>query len=193
MNKIVYQINNNNGKEYWGPRLWYLIHMISYSYPLTTNNKIRLDYYNYFLLTAEIIPCIYCKNHFLDSIKNKKLIYNLENRNQVVDWFKAQHNEINIINGSRVYQGFEVDALYKNTDFDNTKFNELVIYLLNKVKINELDKEVFLRWFLYTIKFFPDETTKNKIYIFIEHFDISKYNWKDYIILNNWIMRAINI
>jgi hypothetical protein len=187
MNRIVSQISGQtSGKEYWGPRFWYLLHMISYSYPEKPTKRIQDTYYNYFLITCQIIPCDDCRKHFSKSIESKSLRFNLDNKQQVIDWFKSQHNDVNIVNGQRIYQGFEVDALYLNSDFDHKKFIELVNYLLKLVKHGEIAPRLFLEWLLLSMKLFPCEKCRKITDSVLIHYDISKYDWRDYTVLEEW-------
>jgi hypothetical protein len=186
---------NKNGfsKDYWGPRLWYLLHKISYKYPTLVTNNIKLFYLKYFNLIVRIIPCPYCSTHYQKEIEYNNLTNNLENRQLLIDWFKNLHNQINISNGKRVYNGFELDMLYGVPHFNHLYFNELIMYLYYLSSNNIIEKSVFIYWILTTYKIHPcDICKKESIYYFTQN-DISKSTWQNNDILKTWVIGLINI
>lgn len=186
---------NKNGfsKDYWGPRLWYLLHKITYKYPNKITNNTKLFYLKYFKKIVNIIPCPFCSTHFQKEIEDNHLLNNLENRQLLIDWFKNLHNQINLSNGKRVYTGFELDMLYEQTNFNHNYFNELIIYLNYLANANIIEKSVFIYWILTTYKIHPCEICKlNSRYYFVQN-DISKMDWLNKDILQNWVIKLINI
>ena len=187
----IYQ--NGYGKDYWGPRLWYLLHKISYNYPLNPSYEDKSFYLKYFSTIVRIIPCPYCANHLFTTIQNDRLHQNLENRQQLVEWFKNAHNKVNISNGKRIYTGFEIDNLYENVVFAHHNLHELIVYLLPLTTNNTIEKSVFIYWILTTYKIHPCIICRNQSTQYFNVHNISKYNWNDNNILNNWIVGLINI
>ena len=186
---------NQNGysKDYWGPRLWYLIHKISYDYSKKHSNEDKSFNLKYFTTIVRIIPCPYCANHLYQAIQTDRLYLNLENTQLLIDWFKNLHNQINVSNGKRIYTGFELDMLYENTPFNHNCLNELIVYLFRLTEANIIDKGVFIYWILTTYKIHPCKICKaNSAQYFVVN-DISKYNWNDSLVLNNWLLGLINI
>ena len=187
----IYQ--NGYSKEYWGPRLWYLLHKISYNYEQNPSNEDKSFFLKYVSTVVRIIPCPYCANHLFTAMQNDRLYLNLENKQLLIDWFKNLHNNINVSNGKRIYTGFELDMLYENVSFNHDNLNELILYILQLTENNIIDKGVFIYWILTTYKIHPCKICKmNSVQYFIIN-DISKYDWKNITVLKKWIIGLINI
>jgi len=172
MNNII---EKKKGRSYWGPRLWYIIHKITYNLPINISLTDQNILMFYFILIGSIIPCPFCASHYMNSITSKLLIRNVSSRKLIIDWFNTQHNEINIMKKSRVYQNSEIDLLYNNTSFNHEYFNEFIVYLMERVFYGEITRKSFINWVLLTYKLFPCEKCKS---IAIQYF------------LNNDIERA---
>jgi len=154
-------IDKRRARSFWGPRLWYLIHKITYSLPSIiniTDQKILLYYFN---LIGKIIPCPYCASHYMNSINSKLLNRYIYNKQSIIDWFNWQHNDINIINKGRVYQGFEIDLLYNNTDFNHEFVKELIYYLYERMVYGDISRQSFVHWIIITYKLFPCNVCKS--------------------------------
>jgi hypothetical protein len=148
------------GRSFWGPRLWYIIHKISYNLPEIINLSDQQFLMKYFSIIAHLIPCPYCSYHFISSMNTKLLNRNLSSRQSVVEWFKNQHNDVNLMNRGRVYQGFEIDQMYEKTPFQHNYFKELIDYLFNRVISGEVNRKVFIHWVLMTFKIHPCPSCK---------------------------------
>jgi hypothetical protein len=169
------------GRKYWGPKLWYIIHKITYSLsPIITINDQKLLMY-YFNLIGSIIPCPYCAAHYNNSISIKLLNRSVSSRQSIIDWFKTQHNDINIMNKGRVYHGYEIDLLYNNTPFNHDLFKELVYYLFERVTKGEIIGKYFVHWILITYKLFPCNICKSLAAQYFLNNDIERPG----ILLNN--------
>jgi hypothetical protein len=182
---------NGYSKEYWGPRLWYLLHKITYNYEEKPTKEDKSFYLKYFSTIVRIIPCPYCSEHLFSAIQNDRLYLNLENRQLLIDWFKNLHNKINVSNGKRIYTGFELDMLYGNSAFDHSSFFELILYILDLVMNDVIEKGVFIYWVLTTFKIHPCKICKmNSSKYFIAN-DISKLDWNNSSVLNIWMRGLI--
>ena len=47
----------------WGPPFWYILHMISFNYPIKPTNKQKKDYYNFYNNLKNILPCKSCREN----------------------------------------------------------------------------------------------------------------------------------
>lgn len=153
-------IERKKGRSYWGPRLWYIIHKITYSLPINISLNEQTILMYYFNLIGSIIPCPYCASHYMNSITSKLLIRNLSTRKQIIDWFNTQHNDINMMKKNRIYQSSEIDLLYDNSNFNHDFFNELILYLNERVIYGEITRKSFVNWVLLTYKLFSCQTCK---------------------------------
>jgi len=96
----------------------------------------------------------------MNSITSKLLIRNLSTRKQIIDWFNTQHNDINMMKKNRIYQSSEIDLLYDNSNFNHDFFNELILYLNERVIYGEITRKSFVNWVLLTYKLFSCQTCK---------------------------------
>lgn len=184
---------NDYSKEYWGPKLWYLLHKMTYNYPLHPTIEQKTLYFKYFTLCVRIIPCPLCSNHFFTMIHNNNLYNKLENRASIIEWFKDLHNQINTSNNKRVYTGFELDTLYSNSIFNQNILNELILYLYNLGIHNIIEKSVLIYWILQTYKLHPCSKCKTISDNYFNMRDLSKCDWKDDKTLKIWIDGLIQI
>jgi hypothetical protein len=96
-NELENHFLNNYGlmTDYWGPRLWKLLHAITFNY----NKKKRICYYIFFKLLGYIIICVKCRksyNYFITKDKNiminETIFLNKENFSR---WLYNLHNKVN--------------------------------------------------------------------------------------------------
>jgi len=186
MNAVIIQ-QNNHGKDYWGPRMWYIIHKISYSYPESPSSDVKKTYLNFFNLTVRVIPCPYCKEHFHTAMYVKNFNNALEGRAQLIDWLKNQHNEVNISNGKRVYQGFELDMMYANESFRHDYANELIRYILELTYDNTIKKKDFILWILLLYKLHPCKICRVYVNQYIGVNNIARLNYEYNQVLKSWV------
>ena len=154
-------VDKRSTRKFWGPRLWYLIHKITYSLPSMININDQKILLYYFSLIGKIIPCPYCASHYNNSINTKLLNRYIYNKQSIIDWFNGQHNDINIINKGRMYQRFEIDLLYHNTDYNHEFVKELIYYLYERMVYGEISRQSFVHWIIITYKLCPCNICKS--------------------------------
>ena len=175
------------GKGFWGPSLWYIIHKISYSLPESINIADQQFLMKYFSIISHLIPCPYCSAHFNSSMSMKLLNRNLGSRQSIIEWFKNQHNDVNLMNRGRVYQGFEVDQLYEKTQFQHNYFKELIDYMYNRVVSGEVNRKVFIHWVLMTFKLHPCPSCKSLSAAYFFKNDIEHSAYFDDTVVKKWL------
>lgn len=178
---------NGHGRAFWGPRLWYILHKISYKYPEKASLAEQQFYFSYYNLTRFMIPCPYCSIHYKNAMDIKFLHKNLNTRNEVIDWFRNLHNDVNLTKSGRVYQGFEVDMLYSGSEFNHEYFNQLLDYFYNLVSWNEIDRRAFIHWVLITFKVHPCQHCRLLSEQYFARNDIEKMAYHDNNILRGWL------
>jgi len=104
--------------EIWGPHAWMFLHSITFTYPHEPDFKVKKHFLNFFDNLKNIIPCEICKKHYINNLQKHPLIDSLNSKEDLIKWLVNIHNEINIINGKRVWTYDEVvehyDKLYEN-------------------------------------------------------------------------------
>ena len=72
----------------WGPPFWYILHIISFNYPINPTNKQKKDYYNFFNNLKNILPCKPCRDnlkiHYEKSPLNDNVFKNRTNLSKYV-------------------------------------------------------------------------------------------------------------
>ena len=48
----------------WGPRLWYVLHLITFNYPENPSFIDKQHYETFFLSLQNVLPCSICREHY---------------------------------------------------------------------------------------------------------------------------------
>jgi len=96
---------------YWGPRLWEVLHVISFDYPIKPTLKEKEDMKNFLLGLRNVLPCIYCRKNYARNINEMPIKLNC--RKDLVLWLIDLHNEVNGKEGKRHYTYEEVLKEYE--------------------------------------------------------------------------------
>lgn len=92
------KLMNGHGRDYWGPRLWAILHAVASSYTVPELNLYR-KFYTCALLN--IIPCGECKDHTRRYISETPPA--LTSRRALQLWTHTFHNYVNIRLGKPHY------------------------------------------------------------------------------------------
>ena len=100
--------NNNNGHDSngglspcsWGSAAWHFLHSISLAYPVKVgftpqDQKIKNDYYQFFNLLGDVLPCDQCKIHYRQNFESNNLMNSLSSRRDFAKWVYDLHNMVN--------------------------------------------------------------------------------------------------
>ena len=82
----------------WGQSGWLFLHSIAQNYPWKPSQEQIENYYNFFVLVGNVLPCRYCRESYQDFIKQRGTLLNLNtmrNRKSVVTWLYKIHNKVN--------------------------------------------------------------------------------------------------
>jgi hypothetical protein len=94
-------VHNGMMTKVWGPAGWLFLHCVSFGYPHKIDINKREDrekaqnYKNLFNLIGEVLPCRYCRESYLDFIKEHPIDPHLLSREKLTKWFYDIHNKIN--------------------------------------------------------------------------------------------------
>lgn len=94
-------IDNGMMTKVWGPPGWLFLHCITYGYPYVINNdndthkNKKNDYENFFYYLGKVLPCKYCRDSYLDFIKENPIKDNLNSRDKLTNWLYDIHNKVN--------------------------------------------------------------------------------------------------
>jgi len=100
--------------EVWGPHFWYILHIISFEYPLKPTEYDKRIYHDFYTSLKDVIPCEMCKKHYRTHIHKYPLTPHLDTRASLVKWVIQVHNFVNASLGKPVLSIVEVMDIYKN-------------------------------------------------------------------------------
>ena len=97
----------------WGPKLWYLIHIVAYQYPENPSELYKTNYKLFYInIIPDVIPCSYCKMHYMDYLKKNNINHYLNNRIKLIEWTINAHNNVNKQKGKYIFSLEEANVLY---------------------------------------------------------------------------------
>ena len=129
----------------WGPKFWFSLHSVSFTYPFSPDTKDKERYKTFFGLLEHLLPCVLCRNNYSKNIQNYPIDGHLDSRKSLAYWVMDIHNMVNSEIGKKFmsydvvlkkYENvYQKDLLVgKNMDYDNKDLN--VNGINNKTKYN---------------------------------------------------------
>lgn len=90
--------NSGNGMmtSVWGPAAWFLLHIISFNYPVHPTEDDKRNYRNYILSFGKVLPCGKCRENFKMTIKRMPVTNEvLSSRDCFSRYIYRVHNDVN--------------------------------------------------------------------------------------------------
>ena len=100
--------------EIWGPHLWYILHIISFEYPLNPTEYDKRIYHDFYTSLKDVIPCEMCRKHYRTHINKYPLTPHLDTRDTLVKWVIQVHNFVNASLGKPILTIAQVMDIYSN-------------------------------------------------------------------------------
>ena len=100
--------------QLWGPQLWYVLHIISMSYPKEPTEYIKRAYHDFYSNLKDVLPCEICRKHYSKFIMEYPITPHLDTRENLVKWVIQIHNFVNLELGKPVMDVETVIELYDN-------------------------------------------------------------------------------
>lgn len=114
----------------WGPNFWYILHIVTFSYPKNPTENDKNSYRDFFNILRYILPCDDCKKHYTKYITQYPITPHLDSKANLIKWLIQIHNFVNISLGKPTYEPSEVLTLYSNlvpiSPFYNLNEQELI-------------------------------------------------------------------
>jgi hypothetical protein len=79
----------------WGPHLWFVLHTITFNYPVKPTIEDKKNYKTFLLSLEHILPCNICRRHFKRHIQENPPYTALKSRDSFIKWMIDLHNEVN--------------------------------------------------------------------------------------------------
>ena len=100
--------------EIWGPHFWYILHIISFEYPLNPTEYDKRIYHDFYTSLKDVIPCEMCKKHYRNHIHKYPLTPHLDTRDTLIKWVIQVHNFVNASIGKPIMSIEQVLDVYSN-------------------------------------------------------------------------------
>jgi len=99
----------------WGPKFWFSLHSITFTYPFYPDEKDKERYKTFFNLLEFVLPCVICRVNYNKNINSYPIDVHLKNRNTLAKWLIDIHNMVNVENGKPVLTYDEVMGIYEKS------------------------------------------------------------------------------
>ena len=140
----------------WGSYAWYFLHFLALNY----NNELKKDYIKFINHFQSTIPCIICKNNFINKLRTYPIKKYLVNKEKFFEWTVLLHNDVNRRTQRKIYSINEAKKLYEN------KYNKkkILLFLKNFYESNIYGNKVTLfKLFNQIINIYPNNNIKTKL------------------------------
>jgi hypothetical protein len=118
-------------KNFWGPKVWYLLHAFSINGNYKINVSKKHNYYIFYTSFIYVLPCYICGQHYTEILYNiNKLEEDKINRLYMKRWVYNTHSIVNNILDKKKYKYSKLKEDYKILD-NNKIFYTLKILLYN--------------------------------------------------------------
>ena len=85
----------------WGPRLWYVIHMVCDTYPQVPSESHRVSTIEFFRSLRMLIPCPQCVSHYCKYLDENPVEDHVHSGRALLIYCNRLHNHINKALGKR--------------------------------------------------------------------------------------------
>ena len=87
----------------WGPKYWYVLHMMAFNYPLTPNKVTKKKYYETIMNWPLFLPHPQMGNKFSKLLDKYPVTPYLDSRQSFIKWTHFIHNRVNEILDKPLY------------------------------------------------------------------------------------------
>lgn len=100
----------------WGPQFWFILHNITFNYPVNPTKDDIDHYYSFFKTLRYVLPCRHCRENIVKNMKTLKFSKKIFiNRETLSKWVYELHNHVNTMLGKKVKISFhEVRCMHEN-------------------------------------------------------------------------------
>jgi hypothetical protein len=129
----------------WGPKLWYILHLISFNYPENPDIITKRYHHDFFENLKNVIPCVICRNHYKNHLENNPISPHLDNKYLFSKWVVNLHNQVNIMLGKPIKSYEEVVIMYSQNQEPKKENSNYKYYISISVIILSLLYFLFFR------------------------------------------------
>jgi len=114
----IKDFNSGDGMltKVWGPAAWFLLHNISFNYPVNPTKKQKQQYKDFIYSLRNVLPCKYCRINLANNLKENPITnFDLENRTNFSKYIYNLHEIVNkMLNKNSGLSYEDVRSLYEN-------------------------------------------------------------------------------
>jgi predicted GNAT superfamily acetyltransferase len=112
----------------WGPHGWKFIHYAALGYPNNPTLQEKNNYKFFYNNLQNILPCLKCRVHYAENIKNDPIDNHLHSNIDLFNWTVDIHNIINREYNKKIYSYDEALAIYTRNYYE--RYDNIYIGLL---------------------------------------------------------------
>lgn len=143
----------------WGPHFWFVLHTITFNYPLKPTYEDKKQTLNFLQSLQYILPCSVCRKHYKRHLKTDPPNKHLKNRDTFIKWMIDLHNDVNGETGKRsTYTYQEVlnryESIYNMKIATNNTLHHPKNNPKNKIKLNHYYQLILIIFLIFFYFFF---------------------------------------
>ena len=134
-----YNSSNGMNPKIWGPALWFVLHIISFNYPVNPSKNDKKNYFIFLKSLENILPCKSCRDNLKDHLKNIDMNI-FDNRDTFSHFIYDLHNLVNHTLNKQKYSLYKsVKHTYQYFRYSDDKTN-IFNNLQSSIKIIKYNK-----------------------------------------------------
>ena len=130
----------------WGPFLWYILHIMSFNYPLQPSYADKRIYHDFYVNFKDLIPCSTCQKHYRQHLHSNPISPALDSRADLVKWVIQMHNLVNISLGKPTMTVEEVFTAYQMNNFLPPNYKKPIEIKTSKIMQKAWSKSRLYFW-----------------------------------------------
>lgn len=79
----------------WGPSFWETLHFVSFGYPTNPDKNKQMEYKQFYVSIANVLPCIYCRQSYSKFLRILPIDNYLNSRDHLTLWVYLVHCLVN--------------------------------------------------------------------------------------------------
>lgn len=141
------------GIDFWGPRVWRLMHLASYYYSDHPNQEqLQIFKFFYTVIIPNIIPCPKCQRHYLKNLQ--ELPVRLKNRHKLIRWVVDIHNRVNTLKSKPLISYETSDKFYRDKNFEDD-IKSLNKYFRKRMVNRRLSPAMYNNYVIFVRQIYP--------------------------------------
>ena len=90
--------------DIWGPHAWFLLYSVALAYPEEPTKEDKTNYFNFYMSLQDVLPCLKCRVHYSQHIKNIPLTDDiLNNKLSLFKWVHTIQSAVKESQGKKPY------------------------------------------------------------------------------------------